>query len=155
MQNQGVSRLEMVYRPGDEIGYLYSLGLAALHPPKTEFVCLDCPRELIEQVADVFNSLADTLTSGEKNLCSNQCGKLLADIWYWIAAITNVDNVDEVLLDNIDPEAKLLCIVPITNAVINDVIKRSRGGGGRGTCGDNSAGALCRSVPHVLEQGSH
>jgi hypothetical protein len=121
----------MDFRSGDEIGYLYSLGLAALHPSKTEFVCLDCPRELIDHVAHIFKTLADTLTSGEKNVCANQCG-LSGDICYWIAAITNDDNVDQVLLDNIDPQATLLRIVPITTAVMNDVIRRSRGGGGSG-----------------------
>ena len=110
---------------------MYSFGLAALHPSKTEFVCLDCPRELIKQVAGAFNSLADTLTSGEKNVCPNQAGQS-GDIWYWIAAITNDDNVDPVLLRNIDPEAKLLRIVPFTNDAINDVIMRSKGGGGPG-----------------------
>ena len=121
----------MDYRSGDEIGYLYSLGLAALHPSKTEFVCLDCPRELIKQVAGAFNSLADTLTSGEKNVCANQAGQS-GNIYYWIAAIQSDDNVDPVLLRNIDPEAKLLRIVPLTNDVINDVIRRSNGGGGPG-----------------------
>jgi hypothetical protein len=40
--------------------------------------------------------------------------------------------VDPVLLDRIDPEAKLLRIVPITNDVIQNVISRSRGWGGAG-----------------------
>jgi hypothetical protein len=40
--------------------------------------------------------------------------------------------LDPVLLRNIDPEAKLLRIVPFTNDAINDVIMRSKGGGGPG-----------------------
>jgi hypothetical protein len=40
----------MLYHPGDNIGYFYSFGLSALHPSKPEFVCLDCSRELINQI---------------------------------------------------------------------------------------------------------
>jgi hypothetical protein len=106
---KGFSHFPMLYHPGDNIGYFYSFGLAALHPSKPEFVCLDCPRELINQIAGAFNSLADTLTSGEKNVCANQAGQS-GDIYYWIGAFQNDDKVDPVLLRNIDPEAKLLRI---------------------------------------------
>jgi hypothetical protein len=82
--------VQAVYNPGESNGFVYTIGLAEHHPSKTEFICFNCPRELLFAVSDMFRFLADRLTSGV-TVCANQTC-LVRGIYFRTSAFSKADN---------------------------------------------------------------
>jgi hypothetical protein len=79
-----------VYNLGEYNGFVYTYGLAECHPSKTEFICFNCPRELVISVQDMFSFLADRLTSGV-TVCANQTCESRG-IYYRSSSFSDADN---------------------------------------------------------------
>jgi hypothetical protein len=89
-------RTKVEFKEGEDAGYVYSYGLAALHPSKTEFICLECPRcpRFVERVETVFQILADSLTSG-RLVCANQ--KIKSDEDFFVTEAISVEENETLL----------------------------------------------------------
>jgi len=106
-----------VFDPGVYVGYLYTAGIAAHHPSKTELICTKCPREHIVAVSNMFNFLAKRLLSGH-DVCPNQNASLPRVVCK-ILAIS--DDHNQTLLRShatqVDRQTKLLRIKVVSHTV--------------------------------------
>jgi len=106
-----------VFDPGVDVGYLYTAGLSALHPSKTEFICTKCPREHIVAVSNMFNFLANRLLSGH-DVCPNHNASSPGVVCK-VLAIS--DDHNQTLLRShakqVDRQTKLLRIKVVSHAV--------------------------------------
>jgi hypothetical protein len=83
-------KMRAVYNLGEYNGFVYTYGLADCHPSKTEFICFNCPRELVISVQGMFSFLADLLTSGV-TVCAKQTFESRG-IYYRSSSFSDADN---------------------------------------------------------------
>jgi len=149
-------KMRAVYNLGEYNGFVYTYGLAECHPSKTEFICFNCPRELVISVHDMFSFLADRLTSGV-TVCANQTCESRG-IYYRSSSFSDADNAS--LLKThacacCEHDIKLLRLMPVGTVddmpVLVPAIATSTNGGAWWSLNDPQGVLFTDSAPTVAD----